>query len=92
VASFQVEVRVSPRADLLDPQGKAVEQALKRLGFAGASSVRVGKLITLTLEAPSREEAHRLVEEMCAKLLANPVTEDYSFEVAPLPAPAAREG
>ncbi len=69
-----------------------MEQALKRLGFAGVSGVRVGKLITLTVEAQSQEEARRMVEEMCEKLLANPVTEDYSFELSPVPAEAAREG
>ena len=78
---FRVHVRVVPRAGLLDPQGQAVEHALSALGFAGASEVRVGKAIELSVEASSKHEAHAQAKAMCQKLLANPVTEDFLVEV-----------
>lgn len=78
---FRVHVRIVPRAGLLDPQGQAVEHALTALGFAGASDVRVGKAIELSIEAPSVKEAETRARAMCDKLLANPVTEDYLVEV-----------
>ena len=78
---FRVHVRVVPRAGLLDPQGQAVEHALSALGFAGAKDVRVGKAIELSVDAPSEREAHAQATEMCSKLLANPVTEDFLVEV-----------
>jgi phosphoribosylformylglycinamidine synthase len=79
--SFHVHVRVMPRAGLLDPQGLAVEHALSTLGFSEAGSVRVGRAIELDVSAPSRDEAMNRARQMCDKLLANPVTEDYLLEV-----------
>jgi phosphoribosylformylglycinamidine synthase subunit PurS len=79
--AYKVHVRIVPRAGLLDPQGQAVEHALSALGFAGASDVRVGKAIELSIEAPSVTEAQSRARAMCDKLLANPVTEDYLVEV-----------
>ena len=79
--SYRVHVRVVPRAGLLDPQGQAVEHALSALGFQEAGSVRIGKAIELEVRARSREEAEQAARRMCEKLLANPVTEDYSLEV-----------
>lgn len=76
-----LEVRVKPRAGLLDPQGAAIHHALDSLGFEGVSEVRVGKVIDITVEADSQPEAIELAREMCRKLLANPVTED--FQVGP---------
>ncbi len=81
MSRFAVEVRVTPRRGLLDPQGKATHHALESLGYPGVEEVRVGKLLTLTLEAGSAEEAQERAEEMCRKLLANPVTEDFRIEV-----------
>ncbi len=78
---FQVEVRVLPRAGILDPQGKAVGGALISLGFRQVSEVHVGRLIMLTLTAASEEEASESAEAMCRQLLANPVTEDYEVRV-----------
>jgi phosphoribosylformylglycinamidine synthase len=66
-----------PRTGLLDPQGQAVESALHVLGFQGASRVHVGKAITLDVKAASKDEAVSRARQMCDKLLANPVTEDY---------------
>ncbi len=82
MAEYSVEVRVTPRAGLLDPEGKAVEHALQSLGFAGAGGVRIGRLIRMELRAGSEEEARTRAEEMCRKLLANPVTEDYAISLA----------
>jgi phosphoribosylformylglycinamidine synthase len=73
-------VRISPRAGLLDPEGNAVEGALRTLGFEGVGSVRIGRLIRLRLEADSAHAARASAEAMCRQLLANPVTED--FEIA----------
>ncbi len=76
-----VKVFVTPRRDILDPQGRAVEQSLKSLGFGAVSDVRVGKYITLKVVAASPDEARAEVERMCQRLLANTVIEDYRFEV-----------
>jgi phosphoribosylformylglycinamidine synthase len=78
---YKIHVRIVPRAGLLDPQGQAVEHALNALGFAEASSVRIGKAIELAIEAGSAEDARARAQAMCDKLLANPVTEDYLVEV-----------
>ncbi|TVR63771.1 MAG: phosphoribosylformylglycinamidine synthase subunit PurS [Gemmatimonadales bacterium] len=82
MSRFNVEVRVTPRPGLLDPQGKAVQHALDSLGYAGVESVRVGKLLALELEADDSAAARAMAEEMCRKLLANPVTEDFRIQVA----------
>ncbi|MEN8375924.1 MAG: phosphoribosylformylglycinamidine synthase subunit PurS [Gemmatimonadota bacterium] len=82
MSEFAVEVRVVPRAGLLDPQGNAVEHALRSLDFKEVADVRVGRLIRLNVEAASAEAARERAEEMCRKLLANPVTEDFRVEVA----------
>ncbi len=79
--TYRVNVRVMPRTGLLDPQGLAVEHALSALGFAEAGGVRIGRAILLEMAAPSRAEAEARVRQMCDKLLANPVTEDYLLEV-----------
>ncbi len=81
MTEYQVEVRITPRAGLLDPQGNAVAHALRSLDFDEVGDVRVGKLIVLTLTAPDAEAARARAAEMCGKLLANPVTEDYGVEV-----------
>jgi phosphoribosylformylglycinamidine synthase subunit PurS len=78
---FRVHVRVMPRDGLLDPQGQAVEHALGALGFAEAGGVRVGRAIELEVAAPTRAEAEARARQMCDKLLANPVTEDYLLQV-----------
>ena len=79
--TYRVLVRVMPREGLLDPEGQAVERALTELGFDAAADVRMGRAIQLAVEAESAEGAGRLVQAMCERLLANPVTEDFSFEV-----------
>ena len=79
--TFRVHVRVMPRTGLLDPQGQAVEHALSALGFAEAGAVRVGRAIELDVDAGSKDEAEARARQMCDKLLANPVTEDYLLAV-----------
>jgi len=82
MTTYNVEVRVTPRVGLLDPQGKAVHGALHSLEFAEVGEVRVGRLIKLQVDANSDAEARGRVETMCQKLLANPVTEDYDISVS----------
>jgi len=81
VTEYRLEVRVTPRAGLLDPEGKAVEHALHALSFDGVGAVRVGRLIRLEIRARDEDEARSRADEMCRKLLANPVTEDYAVEL-----------
>ena len=79
-----VKVFVTPRKGILDPQGRAVEQSLKTLGFAGVAAVRVGRYIVLELDAPNVEQARETVRQMCGQLLTNPNIEDYTFEIEPI--------
>lgn len=81
MSAFKVEIRVMPRAALLDPQGQAVEHALRALGFAQVDGVRVGKHLVLEVQAATRDEAAQRARAMCDRLLANPVTEDYLVAV-----------
>ena len=78
---FNCEVYIRPRADILDPQGDAVNAALKNLNFAGVSEVKVGKYLILTLEADDQTAAETQLNEMCQKLLANPIIEDFEMKV-----------
>lgn len=77
--TFTAHINVMPLKELLDPQGKAVMSGLKNLGITQINDVRIGKHITLHIEAATKEEAQTLAENACAKLLANQVME--SFEV-----------
>lgn len=78
---FEVEVRVMPRPSLLDPQGQAVEHALQALGFAQTSNVRIGRAVTFRLDSADQRSAENAARDMCQRLLANPVTEDFSVSV-----------
>lgn len=86
MTDYRVEVRVTPRRGILDPQGSAVQGALRSLGFGGVEDVHVGRLIRFTLSAGSESEAAERVDAMCRQLLANPVTEDYDVRVEALAA------
>lgn len=77
---MKVEVRVSLRRDVLDPQGKAIEHAIERLGFKGISNARVGRVVAFDIDAKSKADAQKAVEAICDKLLVNPIIEDYSIE------------
>ena len=79
--AYTVDVRISPRAGLLDPEGRAIHHALHSLDFDEVEDVRVGKLLRLELLADSPDGARRAAEEMCRKLLANPVTEDFDIVI-----------
>ncbi len=79
---MRARVHITLRDGVLDPQGKAIAQALGRLGFAGVESVRQGKYIEIELAEADRDKARATVESMCAKLLANPVIETYAIDLA----------
>jgi phosphoribosylformylglycinamidine synthase len=79
---MKAKIVVTLKSGVLDPQGKAIEGALKGLGFDRASNVRQGKIIELTLDEKDEDAARARVEEMCKKLLANPVMENYSIELS----------
>lgn len=78
---FRAEIDVMPLKALLDPQGKAVTASMKNLNLSEIANVRIGKHITLELEATSKETAHSKVEEACKKLLANPIMEEFTFSL-----------
>jgi phosphoribosylformylglycinamidine synthase len=75
LARLKARVLIRPKEGILDPQGKAVERALPALGFDGVSDVRVGRLVELHADDPER------LAELCEKLLANPLVEDYEIEI-----------
>jgi phosphoribosylformylglycinamidine synthase len=74
-------VTVYPRREILDPQGKAIRDALSRVGFAGVEDVRAGKSFEILLSTNDPDRAGRELRDMCEKLLANTVVEDYSVEL-----------
>ncbi|HXU46011.1 MAG TPA: phosphoribosylformylglycinamidine synthase subunit PurS [Thermoanaerobaculia bacterium] len=78
---IQARVTVYPRREILDPQGKAIEGALERIGFSGVSSVRAGKSFEIQLATDDAASARRRLEDMCERLLANTVVEDYEIEI-----------
>lgn len=77
--TFQVHIHIVPRKGLLDPQGKAVADALHALGFADVRDVRVGRHLVVETSAGSAGAAEKAARAMCEKLLANPVTEDFEL-------------
>lgn len=79
---MKVHVYVTLKPAVLDPQGKAIEASLRRIGYDGATDVRVGKFIQMDLKTSDKEKAKAQVEEMCKKLLSNPVIEDARYEFA----------
>jgi len=81
MANYTVKVYISYRKGVLDPQGVAVEKAAHSLGFEKVKNVRVGKYVTMEIEASSPEEVEKEVKEMATKFLVNPVIEEYTFEV-----------
>ena len=78
---MRVRIFVSLKTGVLDPQGKAIERSLHTLGYDEVQDVRVGKYLEVNLEAPSRAAAELRIREMCDKLIANTVIEDYRFEI-----------
>lgn len=76
---FTAEINVMPLKALLDPQGKAVTRSMKNLGLPEIENVRIGKHITLEVEAGNEEEGKQKVDTACKKLLANMIMENYTF-------------
>ena len=85
---YSIAVHIVPRRGILDPQGKAVADALHSLGFDGVEDVRVGRHLVLSVRADSADAARQAATQMCQQLLANPVTEDFELE-EPRPAGSA---
>jgi phosphoribosylformylglycinamidine synthase PurS subunit len=79
---MKARIRITLKNGVLDPQGKAIQNALGSLGFAGVSDVRQGKYIEIDLAATDEAAARAEVDRMCRELLANTVIEDYAFELA----------
>ncbi|GAC1440522.1 MAG: phosphoribosylformylglycinamidine synthase subunit PurS [Sediminibacterium sp.] len=79
--TYHVQIKVMPLKDLLDPQGKAVLGGLQNLGLGAVTDVRVGKHITLQIDAESETSARQMAEDASKKLLANPVMEFYEIEM-----------
>ena len=78
---FRAEINIMPLKALLDPQGKAVTSSMKNIGLPEITNVRIGKHISLEIEAANKEEATEKVDTACKKLLANLITEFYDFVV-----------
>ena len=76
-------VYVTLKPTVNDPQGLAIRGGLHHLGFEAVSSVRAGKYLELTIDGPTEQEARDQVDRMCRQLLANPVIEEYRFELSP---------
>jgi len=79
MSRFRVAVHIVPRRGLLDPQGKAVTDALHTLGFASVKDVHVGRHLVVEMDASDSSSAERTTRDMCTKLLANPVIEDFEI-------------
>ena len=78
---MKVTVFVSPKTTVLDPQGAAVEQAMKSLGHQSVGGVRVGKTVTFEMDGVDTPETRVQIDQLCDGLLSNPVIEDYRFEI-----------
>ncbi len=78
---MKANIYVTLKREVLDPQGDAVRRAVSTLGVSGVRDVRVGKLIEVELDEHDRARAEEALRAMCEKLLANPVIEDYRFEI-----------
>ncbi len=80
---WKAQIRVMLKKSVLDPQGQAVESALMSLGYDNVKNVRIGKYLEVTVSGGDRAAAEAQVSEMCERLLANTVIEDYTFTVSP---------
>ncbi|HXY31854.1 MAG TPA: phosphoribosylformylglycinamidine synthase subunit PurS [Gemmatimonadaceae bacterium] len=79
MSRFLVSVHIVPRKGILDPQGTAVATALHSLGFDGVRDARIGRHVVLDINATTASDARQAVRQMCERLLANPVTEDFEI-------------
>ena len=80
--TYQARIYVTLRPSVLDPAGTAVQAGLKQMGYENVEQVRIGKYVELTLTASSEASAHDQLNQICDQLLANPVIENYRFELA----------
>lgn len=80
---YKATISITLRPSILDPEGKTVHHALTNLGYDSVEQVRMGKRAEVWIDADDEEEARRIAEEACDKLLANPVTENYEIDLAP---------
>ncbi len=78
---MKATVKITLKYGVLDPQGKAIEKSLAQFGFSGVNEVRQGKLIELNIDADTPEAAEKQITEMCEKLLANTVIENYDIQL-----------
>ena len=78
---YKAEIDIMPIKSLLDPQGKAVSSSMKNVGLKAISNVRIGKHITLEVDAKTKNLAEQKVDEACSKLLANQIMESYTFNI-----------
>lgn len=81
MTKFQAEIDVMPKKEILDPQGKAVTGSMKNLGLTEIHNIRIGKHISLEIEAENEEIANSKVDQACKSLLANLIMESYSFKI-----------
>ena len=89
---YHARIYVTLRPSVLDPAGTAVESGLKQLGYEGVEGVRIGKYIELNLIAADESDANAKLDRMCDRLLANPVIENYRFELTEVTAEATSVG
>jgi phosphoribosylformylglycinamidine synthase len=78
---YLARIRITLRPSILDPQGKAVQHAVATLGVGEVTDVRMGKYVEVRIGAASEPQARKTTEEICRKLLANPVMEDFAYEL-----------
>jgi phosphoribosylformylglycinamidine synthase subunit PurS len=78
---YHVKIKVTLRKSILDPQGKASENSLHSLNYTAVKNVRIGKYIELDINETDEKKARELIDEVCHKLLSNPVMEDYTYEL-----------
>jgi phosphoribosylformylglycinamidine synthase subunit PurS len=78
---YKAQIKVTLRKSILDPQGKTVEHSIQSLGYKDVVDTRIGKYVELKLDSSSEEEAKKITEAVCSKLLANPVMEDYEYSI-----------
>jgi phosphoribosylformylglycinamidine synthase len=78
---LKAEIYITLKKTVVDPQGLVIKHALESLGFSGIASIRYGKIISMQLDLKNTKIAERQIEQMCKKLLANPIIEDYRFKI-----------
>ena len=79
---YLAKIKITLKKSILDPQGKTIEHSLHSLGYKNVKDTRIGKFIELNLDVSGEREAKKITDEVCKKLLANPVMEDYQFEIS----------